>query len=263
MSNHENESMAPTPGEKLTNFFKRRDVIIASAVGIAVTALTVIIGGWWYTKWMPTSLSTDMRSIERLMVIFTWISAPVCGAVVSITLYTFFNRHKGDTPPEDGPGIRTRGPIVILWSVVSSLLCLVAVVYGLIELNSADGKAQANAPHAMIVEVTGNQWVWNFHYPAQDVTTDKLMLPINQPVEFRITSVDVNHSFWPVQLGVKADANRVQVTLADTTPNKLGHLDVKCAELCGLYHAYMETTGAVMTRTDFNNWVTAQGGHTA
>ncbi len=255
--------MAPTPGEKLTNFFKRRDVIIASALGVAITALTVIIGGWWYTKWMPTALSTDMKSIERLMVIFTWISAPVCGAVVAITLYTFFNRHKGDTPPEDGPAIRTRGPIVILWSVVSSMLCLVAVVYGLIELNSAEGKAQADAPHAMIVEVTGNQWVWNFHYPAQDVTTDKLMLPINQPVEFRIISADVNHSFWPVQLGVKADANRYQVTLADTTPNKLGTIDVKCAELCGLYHAYMETTGAVTTRADFNNWVTAQGGHTA
>ena len=35
------------------------------------------------------------------------------------------------------------------------------------------------------------------------------------------------------------------------------------AELCGLYHAYMETTGEVMSSTDFNNWVIAQGGHTA
>jgi len=136
-------------------------------------------------------------------------------------------------------------------------------IAGLIELNSAEAATQEHATHAMIVEVTGNQWVWNFHYPAQDITTDKLMLPINQPVEFRITSADVNHSFWPVQLGVKADANRVQVTVADTTPNKLGTIDVKCAELCGLYHAYMETSGAVMTRADFDNWVTAQGGHTA
>lgn len=263
MSNHEDEVMPPTPGERLAHFFGRKDVRIATLYTVLVGALTVIIGGFFYTKWMPNAMSTDMKSTERLMVIFTWISAPVCGVVVAITLYTLQNRHKGDTPPEDGPAIRTRGPIVILWSIVSSLLCLVAVVYGLIELNSADGKAQANAPHALIVEVTGNQWVWNFHYPAQDVTTDKLMLPINQPVEFRITSVDVNHSFWPVQLGVKADANRVQVTLADTTPNKLGNIDVKCAELCGLYHAYMETTGAVMTRADFNNWVTAQGGHTA
>jgi cytochrome c oxidase subunit 2 len=82
-------------------------------------------------------------------------------------------------------------------------------------------------------------------------------------VIFRITSADVNHSFWPVQLGVKADANHLATTLAQTTPIKLGAIDVKCAELCGLYHAYMETSGEVMTVSDFNNWVTAQGGHSA
>jgi heme/copper-type cytochrome/quinol oxidase subunit 2 len=30
-----------------------------------------------------------------------------------------------------------------------------------------------------------------------------------------------------------------------------------------LYHAYMETTGEVMTKADFDNWVLEQGGHTA
>ena len=44
---------------------------------------------------------------------------------------------------------------------------------------------------------------------------------------------------------------------------KVGHLDIKCAELCGLYHAYMETDGNVMSQDDFNNWVTQNGGHTA
>jgi len=59
------------------------------------------------------------------------------------------------------------------------------------------------------------------------------------------------------------DANRLQTTYARTTPTKLGEIDVKCAELCGLYHAYMETSGSVVTEDNFNNWVTANGGHTA
>jgi cytochrome c oxidase subunit 2 len=63
---------------------------------------------------------------------------------------------------------------------------------------------------------------------------------------------------------VKVDANRLQTTVIDTTPNKLGVIDVKCAELCGLYHAYMETGGEVMSVADFDAWVTShQGGHTA
>jgi cytochrome c oxidase subunit 2 len=64
-------------------------------------------------------------------------------------------------------------------------------------------------------------------------------------------------------LGVKTDANDVVPTTIYTTPSKVGHLDVKCAELCGLYHAYMETDGNVMAQSDFNNWVTQNGGHTA
>jgi cytochrome c oxidase subunit 2 len=75
--------------------------------------------------------------------------------------------------------------------------------------------------------------------------------------------MDVNHSFWPVQLGVKVDANHSAPTHVYTTPNKLGTIDVKCAELCGLHHAYMETDGKVMTVEDFNAWVTANGGHSA
>jgi len=33
------------------------------------------------------------------------------------------------------------------------------------------------------------------------------VLPVNQMVELNITSLDVIHSFWAYQLGVKADAN--------------------------------------------------------
>ena len=262
MSEH-NVDLKPTPGERLTKFFKRSDVIQSTIFGLIVTGVFVILGGKFYTQWMPEVMSTDMKAIERLMVVFTWISAPVCGVVLGIALYTFLNRHSGDTPPPDGPATRTNGPIVLVWSVVTSLLALVAVIYGITELNSSSIATAKNAEDAMVVNVVGNQWVWSFEYPELGVQSHELMLPINRAVSFHVTSVDVNHSFWPVQLGVKVDANKLAETLADTTPTKLGEFDVKCAELCGLYHAYMETTGEVMSLTDFNNWIIAQGGHTA
>ena len=262
MSEH-NVDLKPTPGERLTKFFKRSDVIQSTIFGLIVTGVFVILGGKFYTQWMPEVMSTDMKAIERLMVVFTWISAPVCGVVLGIALYTFLNRHSGDTPPPDGPATRTNGPIVLVWSVVTSLLALVAVIYGITELNSSSIATAKNAEDAMVVNVVGNQWVWSFEYPALGVQSHELMLPINRAVAFHVTSVDVNHSFWPVQLGVKVDANKLAETLADTTPIKLGEFDVKCAELCGLLHAYMETTGEVMSLTDFNNWVISQGGHTA
>ncbi|TSA22491.1 MAG: cytochrome c oxidase subunit II [Actinomycetales bacterium] len=263
MSEHDSVDLKPTPGDRLANFYKRSDVIQSTIFGVIVTGIFVILGGKFYTKWMPTVMSTDMKAIERLMVVFTWIAAPVCGVVLGVALYTFLNRHSGDTQPPDGPATRTNGPIVLLWSVVTSLLALTAVVYGITELNSSSIASAKNAEDAMVVNVTGSQWVWTFEYPKLGVTSHELMLPINHPVTFHVNSVDVNHSFWPVQLGVKVDANKVAETTAETTPNKLGEFDVKCAELCGLYHAYMETTGEVMTVDDFNNWVVAQGGHSA
>jgi cytochrome c oxidase subunit 2 len=147
--------------------------------------------------------------------------------------------------------------------VVSGIFCLIAIVWGIVEVNTMANAATTEAGTAVHVQVIGSQWVWSFKYPDQGVESDKLMLPINRPVVFDVISEDVNHSFWPVQLGVKVDANRLQTTVIHTVPTKLGNIDVKCAELCGLYHAYMETSGKVMTTDDFNNWITTNGGHVA
>ena len=121
--------------------------------------------------------------------------------------------------------------------------------------------ATNDAKESIHIEVIGSQWVWSFKYLDQEVESDKLILPLNRPVEFEVISDDVNHSFWPVQLGVKVDANRLQKTYARTVPTKLGNFDVKCAELCGLYHAYMETQGKVISEDDFKNWAVENGGH--
>jgi cytochrome c oxidase subunit 2 len=263
MAEHNEESTTPTPGQRAKAVFRRQDVQNTFIYGLFWTAVFVVLGLYFYPKWMPTVMSEDMGDMESIMVGFTVISAPIAGLVLGIATQAIFNRHKGDGTPEEGPAIRTNGPVVIVWGVVSSLFCLVAVVWGLIEIGVSTNAAAANAKSALHVEVVGSQWVWHFKYPELGVESDKLMLPIDRAVNFDVTSVDVNHSFWPVQLGVKVDANHHQTTHLHTTPTALGEIDVKCAELCGLYHAYMETTGEVMSEADFNAWVANQGGHSA
>lgn len=263
MSDHAPEELNPTPGEKASSVLKRPDVTRTAVLSFLWTAVFVILGFIFYPKWMPRIMSNDMRAAERIMVWFTVISAPIVGLVMGITTNALMNSHRGDTPPEDGPYIRTHGPVVLVWSVVSSLFALVAVVWGISELNTQAEAATHDQSTALVVNVTGSQWIWSFEYPQLGIKTNILDLPVNRPIVFNVTSDDVNHSFWPVQLGIKVDANHLVTTTIDTTPDRTGPIDVRCAELCGLYHAYMETTGAVMPATDFNNWVTAQGGHVA
>jgi len=120
--------------------------------------------------------------------------------------------------------------------------------------------AQATG-NALVVDVTGQQWLWTFSYPGEGgVTSDVLYLPVNRPVLFDVTSDDVVHSFWVVQMGVKVDANPGEITTVSVTPDRMGSYVVRCAELCGLYHAYMVSQVQVVSNTAFQSWLHANAG---
>jgi cytochrome c oxidase subunit 2 len=261
MSDHtQDEQLAPTPGERAKHFLGRGDVRRTTLLFILWTALFIILGARFYPHWMPRIMSKEMASSEKIMIWFTYISAPIAGIVLAVATNAFLNMQRGDTPPPDGPAIRNNSMVVGVWTVGSLIFVLVAIVWGLLEVNGQSIDAAANANKAVTIEVTGSQWLWTFHYPEQNITTHVLNVPVGVPVTFDVMSTDVNHSFWPVQLGIKVDANDHVMTVTHTTPTKTGPIDVKCAELCGLNHAYMETTGNVMSPTDWNNWVTAESG---
>ena len=103
--------------------------------------------------------------------------------------------------------------------------------------------------------------MWNFQYPDQQgIQSDTLVVPIDTPLYFNVTSVDVVHSFWVVELGIKIDANPGAITNTGVTPNKLGTFNIRCAELCGMHHAYMQTKIQVVSQAEFGNWVRVMGG---
>ena len=84
------------------------------------------------------------------------------------------------------------------------------------------------------------------------------MLPVGREIEFHVTSLDVIHSFWAYELGVKADANPGVDNIAFVKPSKLGTFQIRCAELCGLWHGYMFDTGKVVTASQFASWINTQ-----
>ena len=136
MSHFDEQNMNPTPGQRFWKFIKRSDVKETLLWAVFYTAVFVILALFFYTKWMPVRLSTNMASIERLMVIFTIISTPVFGLVLSIATYTFRHGVRGDTPPPDGPPFRTNRLGIFLFSTMAGVLTLVAVIYGITSMNS-------------------------------------------------------------------------------------------------------------------------------
>ena len=68
-----------------------------------------------------------------------------------------------------------------------------------------------------------------FRYPTYGgVETTTLDLPVNREIEFHVTSLDVVHSFWAVELGVKADAVLGADNVAFDKPWELGSFQVRC-----------------------------------
>lgn len=248
--------------EWLSRRYVRHVLIITVVVGFGLLPLAWLMLAAMNQSGGPAS--TVMEDIQQTIFVFTLVSIPITAFVFAVLLYSLFGwkGKSGDAPPNnDNPAIRTNTVAVITWTVSSSLLAAFLVVWGLIELAdiTADSygtqsvTGQPRADDALIVNVTGQQWVWTFEYPQYDkVASDILYLPKDRPVLFNVTSVDVIHNFWAVELGVKIDANPGAITQTGVTPNKEGVFNVRCAELCGLHHAYMETEIRVLPSETFD-----------
>ena len=251
---------APLPlGTRAQAWARRPEIRGIFLIWLVLTVLLVLFS-FVPARIMGPPASPTKVAVENTMTLFSLASAPVAAFVWAIAIYSLikWRQRGGQRPTEDGPAIRSNGPASGLWVVISSLLCLFLLIWGFVEIQAVSASAATSNP--LVVNVTGQQWVWNFSYPQEgDLESDQLYLPVNRPVVFHVTSNDVIHSFWVVQMGIKVDANPGETTETTVTPDKLGRFDIRCAELCGLLHADMETSVHVVSPSDFRSWLRSQG----
>jgi cytochrome c oxidase subunit II len=163
-----------------------------------------------------------------------------------------FRRRKGDTT--DAEHIEGNTNLEITWTVVPLFMVMVFAFLGagnLAEIRRVD-------PDAMIVNVTSFQWAWSFEYPDFGVTSTELHVPEGRQVLLQMTSNDVIHSFWVPEFRVKQDLVPGRITQMRITPTLIGDYKVRCAELCGTSHAYMESPVVVSSQEDFDIWMDEQ-----
>jgi cytochrome c oxidase subunit II len=173
-----------------------------------------------------------------------------------------FRARAGSTA--DGPPLRGDSRVQFVWVVSTSLTVLALAAFGtfqLLQTGSGGGQGPspiafpANHQNAFEVQVIGQQWEFTYRYPSLGgMETAQLVLPAHTDVVFHVTSLDVVHSFWAVELGIKADANPGvdNVAYAETRGPMTFH--VRCAELCGLWHGYMFNNGRVVDAAQFQAW---------
>jgi cytochrome c oxidase subunit 2 len=154
----------------------------------------------------------------------------------------------------DGPPIHGNTRLEIIWVTIPFIMVTALAIYGWITLDDLEAKQK----NEMVVNVTGQQFTWTFEYPSEKLTSPELVLPVDRPVEFKVKTKDVIHSFWVPQFRLKSDAVPGLTTVIRLTPDKAGRYEVVCAELCGIGHSTMRQFVRVLPADEFDSWVSKQ-----
>jgi cytochrome c oxidase subunit 2 len=194
------------------------------------------------------------------------MATPVLLLVVIYLLYAiiYFRQPQGATL--EGPAVRGNAGLQTSWILITSALVLSLAVYGTVRLEE-DGAGSGGGPSPLVVpsgpklpvQVIAQQWAFTYRYPTYGgIETPHLELPVNQMVELHVTSLDVIHSFWAHQLGIKADANPNVDNIVYVKPTHVQTFEIRCAELCGIWHGAMFDHGHVVSASAFATWIHQQ-----
>ena len=220
-----------------------------------LTVVGVVLSIWLPHRYIPTPMSNDGNLSITTTILFSILAAPVASGVYAAALHILrHHRYRGDGVPPAAPQIRENTKLLVTWLTASAVLTVFVLVWGL----GALAAENSNSGNPLVVDVTGQQWVWTFAYPGTHVVSNELYVPDDREVEFRVTSEDVTHGFWVVNFGVQVDANPGVITTIHTTPDKLGTIEVRCEQFCGLNHAFMDAIGHVVTPSQFSAWLDSQ-----
>src|SRR6266478_4177853 len=158
----------------------------------------------------------------------------------------------------------------MVWTVITAIIFIALAVMG--QSVWASLRLHDAPPGSYAVEVVAQQFQWNFHYPGKDgvfgktdpkliddstlnyvgldesdpnakddSVTTALAIPVNRPVELRLRSKDVIHSFWVPPLRFKQDLVPGMEIKVHFTATKVGKYELACAELCGQLHFKMKS----------------------
>lgn len=123
------------------------------------------------------------------------------------------------------------------------------------------GRALAAHPmQALTVELIGHQWWWEVHYDDPDpskivIDANELHIPAGRPVQVKVTSRDVIHSFWVPNIIGKRDLIPGYTSSLFLDADKPGLYRAQCAEFCGHEHAKMALWVVVHSPDDFTKWL--------
>jgi cytochrome c oxidase subunit 2 len=208
----------------------------------------------------PAPVTSEARDVKSLYDTFMLAAIGVFAIVAGLITWSIVRYRQGR---ERVPArCSTNVPLEIVWWSLPTLLVIGLFIISGQVLGRVDAPAPASP---LTVKVEGSQWQWRFTYPnGYEIRTlpgkqsPDVMLPVNRPIHFVLTSPDVIHSFYVPQFLIKRDnipgiTNQINLTI-----DQEGIYTGQCAEFCGLLHADMRFTLKAVSGDAFDAWLQQQ-----
>lgn len=229
---------------------------------IAAAAVLLCLLGAAGCGWLPEPASEQAQEIRGLWRLYAISAAVVGGIVIGLIVTAALRFRRRPTERELPRQLLHNIKLEIAYLVAPLLLVVVLVVATVIVTDRV--QATEGEPD-VTVEVVAYRWQWQFTYADQGVTISGgsgedpvLVLPAPATVRFTGTSRDVIHAFWVPEFLFKRDLIPGQVTTFDVDTVEAGQYWGRCAEFCGLDHAWMSFEVRTVDRDEFEAWLASQ-----
>jgi len=224
-----------------------------------------------------TDLSLETYNLH--MMVFWWCVA--IGIVVFAVMIISLIKHRKSKGVEPATFSHSTTAEIIWTTIPVIILVMMAIPTAETMVRLEDSRN----PDLSIV-VTAYQWKWHYNYHDSDVefysslarpslearrkqsgvdpyavdnylreVDNRVVVPKGAKVRLLITSNDVIHSWWVIDLAIKKDAIPGIVNEAWFLANELGTYRGQCAELCGKDHGYMPIVVEVVEPEAYEAWV--------
>jgi cytochrome c oxidase subunit 2 len=145
---------------------------------------------------------------------------------------------------------------------------------------------------AVIIHVVAEQFGWDVHYPGPDgkfgrrsaalvhfnnpigldrtdpdaaddvIVGNEIHMPVNKKILIKLTSKDVIHDFFIPEFRIKQDVLPGAEIPLWVEPNRVGHYELACAQLCGFGHSLMRGEVYVDSQEDYDKWLASRAAAT-
>jgi cytochrome c oxidase subunit 2 len=232
-----------------------KSIIAVGAISVvAASCATNAPQDTWQPKGPNSKLIDDLQQP-------VFAVAGIIGLIVAVAvIYTMIKyRDRGQPIPEQTHG---KPALEITLTIIPALILAVVSVFTF----GAIFKLAKTDDTEMIINVTGQQWWWEYDYPVQNefgitqpiISSGQLVMPVGTKVLLRETSRDVIHSYWIPALNGKRDAVPGRIHTLRLEADKPGIYAGQCTEFCGLSHANMRMEAVALSKEDFAKWVANQ-----